>query len=265
VFYSCAPLVAPSLTLVSHTDEIYVYRNESVRPRAFWTCGGLMMTKAAATARILGSRYDRDGRLQPRSYINLRWAPGVAADRRRSIEQRHGLGDGVALDDRTWRYALEEPSADNMMALIQDAAVEDTHGVDRGTGVVVQGPAQTDAQPSAVGDEMVTGTVPCTASGRVDITVQNQPDGRLVADVQSPLPGYVFLSEPFYSERRAFIDGQPVTPLKANLSFTAVPVSAGAHRLELRYVPDSFRLGLGVSALTLVVWAGLSLRRRRGR
>ena len=265
VIYSCAPLDTPSLTLVSHTDGIYVYRNEWVRPRAFWTCGGLMMTKAAATARILGSRYDRDGQLHPRSYINVRWAPEIAADRRRGIEQRHGLGDGVALDDRTWRYTLEDPSAANMMALIQDAVVEDTHGVDRGTGLLNQEPALTETQASAVGDEMLTGTVPCAAAGTIDLTLQDQLDGRLVADVQAPLPGYVFLSEPFYPERRAFVDGQPVTPVKANLAFTAVPVDAGAHRLELRYVPASFRLGLGISALTLIVWAGSSLRRRRAR
>ena len=83
--------------------------------------------------------------------------------------------------------------------------------------------------------------------------------------VHATVPGYVFLSEPYYPERRAFIDDQPVAALKANLAFTAIPVPAGTHRLELRYVPSSFRLGVGISVLTLLVWAGASWRRRRGR
>ncbi len=265
--YSCAPLDAPSLTLISRVDEIYVYRNDSAGPRAFWTCDGLMMTKGEATARILKSRFERDGRLEPRTYVNVRWVPGVVVDRRRSLEDRHNLQDGVALDDRTWRYALGDRSAIAVMTLIQDPAVEDTQGVDRGTGRVIQmpapGPDRADA--SDADQQLVTGTKPCTASGTVDLTVQNQLDGRLEAMVNAPVPGYVFLGEPYYPERRAFIDDRPVTALKANLTFTAVPVPAGAHRLELRYVPSSFRLGLGISALTLMVWAGASWRRRRKR
>jgi uncharacterized membrane protein YfhO len=97
------------------------------------------------------------------------------------------------------------------------------------------------------------------------VSVQNQPSGYLEATVNAPVPGYVFLSEPYYPERRAFVDDHPVPAVEANLAFTAVPVPAGTHRLELHYVPSSFRLGLGISALTLFVWAGVSWRRRRDR
>jgi hypothetical protein len=263
IVYACAPLDVPSLSLVSRVDEVYVYRNESARPRAFWTCDGLMTTKASATARILGARFDREGRLQPRTYVNVRWARDVAADRRRSLEHHHSLQDGAALDDRTWRYALGDASVAGVIALIQDPAVEDTQGVDRGTGQVPQPPPSADDEKSDAGQQMVTGTEACTASGAVDVTVQNQLDGRLDAVVQAPADGYVFLSEPYYPERVAFIDGQPVAAVKANLAFTAVPVPAGTHRLELRYVPGSFRLGVGISVLTLLVWAGASWQRRR--
>jgi hypothetical protein len=263
IVYACAPLDVPSLSLISQVDGAYVYRNESARPRAFWTCDGLMMTKASATARILGARFDREGRLQPRTYVNVRWARDVAADRRRSLEHHHNLQDGAALDDRTWRYALGDASVAGVIALIQDPAVEDTQGIDRATGQELQVPAPVDNENSDTGQQMVTGTMACTGSGAVDVTVQNQLDGRLDAVVHAPADGYVFLSEPYYPERRAFIDGEPVAAVKANLAFTAVPVPAGTHRLELRYVPDSFRLGVGVSVLTLLVWTGASWQRRR--
>jgi hypothetical protein len=262
LIYSCAPLEAPALTLVSHVDEIYAYRNDAARPRAFWTCEGQMMTKAGATARILRSRYDREGRLLPRTYINVRWAPDVTADRRHRVEQGRALKDGVALDEHTWRYSLEDPSTANVLALLGDSAVEDTHGVDRVTGAITQAPATTSDEAEDAGTEMLTGTRPCAGMGNVAISVQDRADGRLIASVEAPQPGFVFLSEPFYPEREAFVDGERVTPVHANLAFTAVPVPAGSHQLELRYSPTSFRLGLGVSVLTVVVWAGLSRRRR---
>ena len=265
VIYSCAPLDAPSLTLISRVEEIYVYRNDSAGPRAFWTCDAPMMTRGEATTRILASRFGSDGRLEPRTYINVRWVPDVTADRRRSLEHRHNLQDGVALDDRTWRYALGDHSTAGVMTLIQDPAVEDTQGIERGTGRVMQTPSPAVDGAESGRQQLVTGTKPCTASGTVNVSVQNHPSGYLEATVNAPVPGYVFLSEPYYPERQAFVDDRPVPAVEANLAFTAVPVSAGTHRLELRYVPSSFRLGLGISALTLVIWAGVSWRRRRDR
>jgi hypothetical protein len=263
VIYSCAPLDAPSLTLISHVDGLYVYRNQSARPRAFWTCGGQMMTKQSATTRILGSRFDPEGRLSPRAYVNVRWVPDLPLDQRRGLEQRHSLRDGVPLDERTWRYTLEDQSVANVVALMQDASVEDTHGVDRATGRVPQLPVPLETNAASSGTEMVTGTVPCEASGTIAVAVEDQRDGRFAADVEAPVAGYAFLSEPFYPERKAYVDGQPVTPVRANLAFTAVPVPAGAHRLEMRYVPDSFRIGLAISMLTLVGWSAVSWRRNR--
>ena len=96
-----------------------------------------MMTKQNATTRILGSRFDPDGRLLPRAYVNVRWAPDLPLDGRRSLERRHSLSDGVPLDERTWRYTLEDQSVANVVALMQDASVEDTHGVDRATGLLL--------------------------------------------------------------------------------------------------------------------------------
>jgi hypothetical protein len=148
------------------------------------------------------------------------------------------------------------------LALLGDAAVEDTHGVDRVTGVITQAPAATDAEVEDAGNEMLTGTLPCSGTGTVDISVQDRGDGRLVASVEAPQSGYVFLSEPFYPEREAFVDGARVTPVRANLAFTAVPVPAGSHQLELLYTPTSFRLGMGLSVLTAGMWITLSKRQR---
>jgi hypothetical protein len=58
---------------------------------------------------------------------------------------------------------------------------------------------------------------------------------------------------------RARIDGRPAEVFRANLSSKGVLVPAGIHRVELRYAPASFRVGMVISALGLLGLAALSL------
>jgi uncharacterized membrane protein YfhO len=41
--------------------------------------------------------------------------------------------------------------------------------------------------------------------------------------------------------------------LRVNVAFRAVPVPAGAHRVEMRYRPRALFLGIALSALTTVM------------
>jgi len=91
------------------------------------------------------------------------------------------------------------------------------------------------------------------------------PEGRVVAAVDAPAAGVLFFSEPYYAERRAVVDGEMVDPVVANVAFTAVPLPAGRHEVELRYTPYRFYAGMIVSAFTMLGWAGvrLAVRPRR--
>jgi uncharacterized membrane protein YfhO len=74
------------------------------------------------------------------------------------------------------------------------------------------------------------------------------------------------LSEAYFPERRAWIDGREVPIQRTDLAFSGLYVPAGSHRVEVRYVPASFYLGATVSVLTLLAWIGLwGWSRRRGR
>jgi hypothetical protein len=254
VIFSCRPLDEPALTLVSEGDQAYAYRNEAAWPRAVWTCESPAMTEGAATAQLLQWRHGQERRSRPAVRVNVRFTPGSDDDRRKQVEERYRLADGVVVDDRTWMYAVNDPSAANMLALVADPAVEDTHGFDRLTGHV---PAPVTIASTGPANHVVVGAAPCAATGTVTVLEQDTSDGLFVADVDAPAPGLVFMSEPFYVERHAFVDGRRVTPVIANLAFAAVPVGAGRHRVELRYVPESFRLGLGATGVTLAVWMGL--------
>jgi uncharacterized membrane protein YfhO len=104
--------------------------------------------------------------------------------------------------------------------------------------------------------------VGCQNTASVETTVRDTPGGALSVNVQSSGPGMLVLSEPYYSERRAWIDGVATPLLRANLAFSAVLVPGGAHRVDLDFSPDRLYLGIALSLITAALIAGLELRRR---
>jgi hypothetical protein len=249
---ACRELDAPGLTLMSHTDSIFVYRNENTWPPAVWTCGALLLTRRQVIEQLRDVRYDSNRRLVPQHFVTVRWAAGLPEDRRRDLERRYGLAQGVSREGTAWRYRLHDRSSANIAALLRDPVVDDTHGLDRSTGALVQ--SSDDPDPRGAEPEMLIGAAPCTESGEATVLVSHQPDGRVAVGSDAPVAGMIFFSEPYYSERQAFVDGQRVTPIRANVAFMAVPVPPGKHHVELRYVPSSFHRGAGISAATLTAW-----------
>ena len=265
---SCEPLEGPALTLASHVDSVRVYRNEAAWPRAIWTCETKPVSRSDARFALLFGRYVAPGRLLREAIVSVRWSAAVADDRRVQLESRYALAEGSHREGSTWRYVLRDVNAANIAALIRDPLVEDTHGIDRRSGVIADDAArQAPVDTPGGSSDIVIGGTPCEVRGEVTVRMLDRADGRVVADVEAPVSGLVFFSEPYYPERAAFVDGRHVTATKANLAFTAVPVPAGRHTVELAMVPRTFHAGLGLSATTLGIWvaaaAWLSHRRRR--
>jgi len=77
--------------------------------------------------------------------------------------------------------------------------------------------------------------------------------GRVVVEVAAGAAGYLVLLDTYYPGWRAYRDGAQVPVRRANYAFRAVDVPAGTHRVEFRYQPRSFYLGLAVTALSLVM------------
>jgi hypothetical protein len=260
-FVTCEPVDDPGLTLISSPGLFFVYRNERAWPRAVWTCGAEDVSREEVTRQLQQARYQPDRRLALRNAVNVRWTAELSEDQRRSLEKRYALLDGVRREGETWRYRLDDISAANVSALLREAAIEDTHGIDRATGALT---ADTDVGDRGSRRELLVGH--CGVNVDAAVTVADRPDGRVVAEVEAPTGGgVVFFSEPFYVERRAFVDGTPVTPRRANLAFTAVPVPAGRHVVELRMVPRTFYAGAVTTGLTLLVWLGAAWHMRGGR
>ena len=81
------------------------------------------------------------------------------------------------------------------------------------------------------------------------------PTGVLRLYVSLPKARLLVLAEPFYPERRAWVDGLPTSIEKTNIALSAVRVGAGDHLVELRYVPISFIWGALISVAALILWS----------
>lgn len=83
---------------------------------------------------------------------------------------------------------------------------------------------------------------------------QNRIEGTLDA----PSDGWLFFTIPFDEGWQAKVVGQKVTPVRAQLGFTAIPVESGAtQEVELYFVPPGSQRGAYVSLASLLLWFGL--------
>ncbi len=73
--------------------------------------------------------------------------------------------------------------------------------------------------------------------------------------VESPVSGWLVLSDVYYPGWRATLDGRPTPLLRANYTFRAVQVPAGEHAVEMRFAPRTWHLGL---ALTIATWLAVT-------
>jgi hypothetical protein len=91
-------------------------------------------------------------------------------------------------------------------------------------------------------------------------------NNRMVLEVTTPTAALLFMSEAYYPGWQAHVDGRREEILRANYTFRAIPVGPGTHRVEMVMEPLSFKIGLAVSVLTIVLlftgWV-FSTRRKR--
>ena len=69
--------------------------------------------------------------------VKVRWTDGLGAAERVALEERFTLAEPVLDGGRTWWYRLEDNSVENVRRLIEDAHIEDTAFIDRGTAEVM--------------------------------------------------------------------------------------------------------------------------------
>lgn len=123
------------------------------------------------------------------------------------------------------------------------AGLKELAGMVPGQGAVVEG--QVPSGPAGAGP----------VAGRITLLEPN----RLIAEIETPGPGLIVVSEAYFPAWRATLDGAPVDILPANVMFRGVPVTeAGVHRIEMQLRPSRF-WGLLPLYLTALLLFGLAI------
>ncbi|MBI2940420.1 MAG: oligosaccharide flippase family protein [Chloroflexi bacterium] len=111
-------------------------------------------------------------------------------------------------------------------------------GFDPRRTVVVEGPA----------------TGPQTG-GFAEVEIAQRWADRMQLHVHAPSAGHVVVLESYFPGLTARVNGADAPVYRADANFRAVPVPAGDSVVEVRYNPDSFKLGLFASFLAAIVVA----------
>lgn len=102
-----------------------------------------------------------------------------------------------------------------------------------------------------------------TALGSGEISWQLDWPDLVALEVAADKDSWLVLRDLYAPGWRASIDGKDVPIERADYLFRAVRVTAGSHRVRFEYKPFSFRLGLAVSLISLVVVTCLWLSDRQ--
>lgn len=109
------------------------------------------------------------------------------------------------------------------------------------------------AQPEPVGP----------AAGGAGAEIRSYAPERVVIRAAAAAPAYLVLTDAWFPGWRVWVDGAERPLRRADYAFRAVWLDRGAHEVEFRYLPASFRRGLTLSALATIVLAALLLWPRR--
>ena len=85
---------------------------------------------------------------------------------------------------------------------------------------------------------------------------------RIIFDYESEAPAIITISQTYYKNWRAFIDGKEYPILRANYAFQAIPVPAGKHKAVIEYYDKSFIYGLLCSYIGFIVVLAAVVRRK---
>lgn len=94
---------------------------------------------------------------------------------------------------------------------------------------------------------------PPIANAQMLVSVEKQEPVHLVLSITTPTDQLLVLSGNYYYPGWvARVDGAPAQIVRADIALSAVPVRAGARRVELVFDPWSMKIGLAISLVTLV-------------
>jgi len=221
--------------------------------------------------------------------VNSRSGSAMILDRNQGMIDRIWLVEGytpLALQ-RIYPPAKDwQQQCDRMNAKIHTVVDERTHAAHVGTSTTYSPrvycvfrdtvlPQDADMKAFMEGDRYQPDSIavleaplrePLDGSGKGSATITSYLMNSMSVDVNADKNCYLIFAEVYYPGWNAYIDGARAPLFRTNWCMRGVPVPAGIHRVELRFEPDSFRHGLWITMITVVLAAvgiGYSSRKTR--
>ena len=91
--------------------------------------------------------------------------------------------------------------------------------------------------------------------GRDDVAITRDGPNEVEVAASLEQPGFLVLSDSYYPGWKAYVDGREAGLLRADFNVRAVQLEAGVHRVRFAFEPASFRFGLAISILGLLLAA----------
>ena len=91
------------------------------------------------------------------------------------------------------------------------------------------------------------------ADENLDIHIQVNQSNQHRIELITTQPGWLMQSDIWYPGWKAFLDGQAVPLERMDFAFRGIYIPEGKHEIQLDYQPLSFRYGLWISILSLIV------------
>lgn len=112
-------------------------------------------------------------------------------------------------------------------------------------------------------EEAYTQSVQRLASRQMEM--QERKGASFKGTIDAPGDGHVFFSLPFDPGWSFKVDGETVEVETIENALMALPVTAGSHTIEARFMPRGLKMGLVITAISLLAFIGLIVLERRRR
>lgn len=178
--------------------------------------------------------------LNVRHYLSLRPLSTEGLELQTS-EPLHLYRDAQALPRAFWVGAVRHVPTDEAEETVSSTQF------DPGREVVLESDAQS---TGAVRSRNLV-----DATSMVPAKLDNYTATHVSIQTTAPAAGHLVVMDSYYPGWKVLVDGQPASLLPANWVGRAVPVSAGEHTVRMQFEPQSVRIGIFITLLTLAVIA----------
>lgn len=169
-----------------------------------------------------------------------------------SAEMEFPVGEDAPrlVDERDGVWVYERPAVLPSAWLVHGVEVHDEDALlDR-----INDPAFDPRQVALLEEDTSCGL--SQPGGAEEARVEKPENNRLEVDVRADGAGILVLSEVYYPGWRATLDGEPVQILTVDYVLRGVCMPPGQHRLVLTFAPSSFRIGFGITLVSVLLLGG---------